>query len=42
MFDDGSPARSNSNEFRGNDCRGARTGAVKLEGAASVAVDNLS
>ena len=42
MFDDGSLARSNSNQFRGNDCRGARTGAVKLEGASSIASGNLT
>ena len=42
MFDDGSLARSNNNQFRGNDCRGARTGAVKLEGSSSVASGNLT
>ena len=41
MFDDGTAARSDNNRFRGNDCRGARTGAVKLEGASSVATDNV-
>ncbi len=42
LFDTGALARSDSNQFRGNDCRGARTGAVALEGAASVASANLT
>ncbi len=29
-FDDGSPAHSGDNQYRGNDCRGARSGAVKF------------
>jgi hypothetical protein len=29
-FDDGTPARSSNNQFRGNDCRGTRTGTVTL------------
>jgi parallel beta-helix repeat protein len=29
-FDDGTPARSSNNQYRGNDCRGARNGTVKF------------
>jgi parallel beta-helix repeat protein len=42
LFDNGALAHSDNNQFRGNDCRGARTGAVKLEGASSVASANIT
>lgn len=40
--DNGDLAQSDHNQFGGNDCRGARSGSVRLHGASSVASANIT